>query len=241
MHCQPIRNSLVNIWLNNNQMCLLCGRQGEQPLALCLDCETELPWLAGGCDQCALPGPAGLCPACRLQPPPFSQVEAPLAYAFPVDALVARFKHQARWPLGRLLGALLSRHLQHRYSAGLPRPEVLLPVPLARKRLRQRGFNQAQMLAGWLAKALGLAVDNRQLLRPRETLAQQRLLLAERQYNLNGAFALAAPTQLRGRHVALVDDVMTSGATARVLASLLRDAGAARVDVYCLARTPKPA
>jgi len=170
----------------------------------------------------------------------FARVEAPWRYAFPVDALITRFKHQGAWPLGRLLGELLAEHLRHAHLEGLPRPDLLLPVPLAGPRLRQRGFNQAALLARWLGAALHIPVHDDLLQRPRDTTAQQQLDAAARRRNLRSAFALADPRAVAGRHLALVDDVLTTGATAEALASLLRKAGATRVDVYCLARTPAP-
>jgi len=229
-------------WLKYNQHCLLCDEPAEAELPLCSGCEVELPWLGAHCTVCALPLPAAnlVCGACQARPPAFARVEAPWRYAFPIDSLIARFKHQARWPLGRLLGELLARHLQHAFAEGLPRPDALLPVPLAERRLRRRGFNQAEMLASWLAGPLGLQVDGQLLRRSHDTPAQQGLDAAARRRNLRGAFALSDPRALAGRHLALVDDVLTTGATAEALARLLRDAGAARVDVYCLARTPAP-
>lgn len=164
----------------------------------------------------------------------------PWRFAFPVDALITRFKHQARWPYGRLLGEHLAHHLEHAFAEGLPRPDLLLPVPLARRRLRQRGFNQAQMLADWLSRPLGIATDARVLERVLDTPAQQQLDAATRRRNLRQAFAIATGADVKGRHLALVDDVLTTGATAEALARLLKRAGAERVDVYCLARTPKP-
>lgn len=164
----------------------------------------------------------------------------PWRFAFPVDALITRFKHQARWPYGRLLGERLAHHLEHAFAEGLPRPDLLLPVPLARRRLRQRGFNQAQMLADWLSRPLGISTDARALERVLDTPAQQQLDAATRRRNLRQAFAIATGADVKGRHLALVDDVLTTGATAEALARLLKRAGAERVDVYCLARTPKP-
>ena len=114
------------------------------------------------------------------------------------------------------------------------------PVPLARRRQRRRGFNQAQMLADWLGRRLQLPVHGDWLQRRLDTPAQQGLDAATRKRNLRQAFALDAGAELAGRHLALVDDVLTTGATAGILARLLRRAGAARVDVYCLARTPRP-
>ena len=187
-----------------------------------------------------LSGEGLLCGECLRRTPGFSRVEAPWRYAFPVDTLITRFKHQARWPYGRLLGELLSNHLRHAFSEGLPRPDLLLPVPLGHKRERQRGFNQAALLARWLNKALQLPVEERWLLRPHDTAAQQELDARTRRNNLRHAFALAPQAKVHGRHLALIDDVLTTGATCEALARLLRRSGAARVDVYCLARTPKP-
>jgi len=191
---------------------------------------------------CALPLPAtGLtCGQCLRRAPAFSRVEAPLRYAFPVDALITRFKHQSNAPFGRLLAQLLARHLTHAFGEGLERPDILVPVPLSRQRERRRGFNQATLLANWLAKPLGLPVDNRLLRRVQDTPAQQDLDAATRKRNLRHAFAVADHARIEGRHLALVDDVLTTGATAQFIARELRRAGARRVDVYCLARTPAP-
>jgi len=242
MRCQPNALHQVYNWLKINQSCLLCDERTDGFLAICTNCEAELPWLGGHCQVCALPLPSqGLtCGACLKKPPSFTKVEIPWRYAFPIDSVINRFKHQARWPLGRLLGELLSQHLLHAFDEGLARPDLLLPVPLADKRQRQRGFNQAAMLAQWLSTALQLPQQAHWLQRTLDTPAQQQLDAATRKRNLRKAFALAPASQISGRHVALVDDVLTTGATAESLARLLKKAGAARVDVYCLARTPKP-
>ena len=232
---------MVYNWSIIEHRCLLCDERCEgQPL--CSRCEADLPWLDGRCTVCAVPLPSrGLvCGECLKRPPSYDHVEVPWRFAFPVDALITRFKHQARWPYGRLLGERLAHHLEHAFADGLPRPDLLLPVPLARRRLRQRGFNQAQMLADWLSRPLGIATDARVLDRVLDTLAQQQLDAATRRRNLRQAFAIATGADVKGRHLALVDDVLTTGATAEALARLLKRAGAERVDVYCLARTPKP-
>lgn len=232
---------MVNKWPIIEQTCLLCDERCQSE-PLCSACEADLPWLDGRCRVCAVPLPTrGLvCGECLKRPPAFDHVEVPWRFAFPVDALISRFKHQAHWPYGRLLGERLAHHLQHAYADGLPRPDALLPVPLARRRLRQRGFNQAQMLAQWLSRALAITLETRTLERLIDTPPQQQLDAATRRRNLRQAFALSGEAAVSGRHLALVDDVLTTGATAEALASLLKRAGAARVDVYCLARTPKP-
>lgn len=242
MRCQPNSQHQVYNWLKNKQHCLLCDEAADAALAICTSCEAELPWLGGHCQVCALPLPShGLvCGACLKKPPSFSRVEVPWRYAFPIDSLITRFKHQAKWPLGRLLGELLSQHLQHAFDEGLSRPDLLLPVPLANKRQRQRGFNQAALLSEWLSPLLQVPLQTHWLQRVIDTPAQQLLDAATRKRNLRRAFSLAPGSAVSGRHVALVDDVLTTGATAESLARLLKRAGATRVDVYCLARTPKP-
>ncbi|MNX99685.1 DNA utilization protein GntX [compost metagenome] len=242
MRCQPRYEGSVYIWLKNKQSCLLCDETADGIPPVCTACEIELPWLGDHCLTCALPLPAaGLtCGHCLKQPPAFEQVIAPWTYSFPVDSLITRFKHNAKWPFGRLLAELLAQYLQHRFEDDLLRPHALIPVPLANRRLRQRGFNQAAMLARWLSASLDIPCDERLLLRTQDTDAQQALNAQDRRKNLRNAFALAPGAVVKGLHLALVDDVLTTGATAQALARLLMDAGAARVDVYCLARTPKP-
>lgn len=132
-----------------------------------------------------------MCGECLRRPPTYEQVIAPWRYAFPLDSLINRFKHQAAWPLGRLLGELLAEHLRQRYAEGLPRPVRLLPVPLALRRERRRGFNQARLLADWLAGELRLRCAPHLLRRVLDTPAQQGLDAALRRRNLRHAFALA--------------------------------------------------
>lgn len=229
-------------WTFPRRVCLLCGARADAgERLLCQACEADLPWLGGRCPRCALslPGHGLDCGGCLRQPPAFAHTEAPWHYGFPVDSLISAFKHRGDRVLGHLLGQLLARHLQQAYAAGLERPERLVPVPLARRRLRQRGFNQAELLARWLSHDLRLPVAHA-LQRPLETPPQQGLDAAARKRNLRHAFAVVPGNDLQGQHLALVDDVLTTGATADALARQLLRAGARRVDVYCLARTPKP-
>ena len=242
MDCQPKGFIKVYNWLKIKHSCSLCDQFVEGRHTLCTECEAELPWLGSHCQVCAIPLPVSgiTCGQCLKRPPAFSRVEAPWRYDFPIDTLINRFKHQARWPIGRLLGELLARHLSHAHAEGLPRPDVLLPVPLSAKRQRQRGFNQAQLLARILASELQLQLQENWLLRSSDGPAQQKLDAAARRRNLRNAFSLSPRCAVQGLHVALVDDVLTTGATAEQLARLLKRAGACRVDVYCLARTPAP-
>lgn len=242
MNCQLHLKALIDKCLNNSQSCLLCDERALQPYPLCDACETALPWLLAPCVRCALPlQHAGLnCARCSQVAPAFAVVVALWHYGFPVDALISRFKHRRRWPLGRLMAQLLGQALSHRYAEGLPRPDLLLPVPLARSRLRQRGFNQAGMLSRWLSAQLHISCNERWLVRSRDTPAQQTLSARARRRNLRDAFCLSPHAAVSGLHLAIIDDVLTTGATAQALAVLLRKAGASRIDIYCLARTPSP-
>lgn len=222
--------------------CLLCEQSCADSRSICIGCELDLPWLLTHCSRCALPLSTHdlLCGQCAGTPPPFQNVQAAWRYAFPIDALINRFKHHAEWPLGHLLADLLSRHLSDAFSHGLPRPDALVPVPLGKQRQRQRGFNQALLLSRWLGQQLNLSVREDLLWRQRETTDQQSLNAKQRKRNLRHAFALQPNAHCQGLHLALVDDVMTTGSTAATLSQLLLDAGAASISLYCLARTPKP-
>lgn len=224
--------------------CLLClASLQQQTQAICTGCLEDLPWLLHSCQSCALPLPAGqkICAQCQQSPPAFSRAHCAWRYAMPVNALVAGFKYTKQWPAGRLLSELLAKDLQHQQSEQqLTLADALIPVPLSAKRLRQRGYNQSLMIARWLADSLKLPVLHNAVRRIRHTRIQQGLDAKQRQSNMQGAFAVKKPQQIAGLHLALVDDVLTTGATCNALARVLRAAGARQVDVYCLARTPRP-
>jgi ComF family protein len=214
--------------------CLLCGDAGSDGLDLCHACAAELPRNTTCCARCALPlaSATAACGACQRKPPPWSAAWAPFRYGWPLDRLEARYK------FGRDLAA---RRTLARLWQGAPPPPgppaLILPVPLHRARLRQRGYNQALELARPLGRALGVPVRHDALLRPRATAAQTELDAAGRRRNVRGAFALREGVALPP-HVALLDDVMTTGATLAECARVLRRAGVARVDVWALARAP---
>jgi len=237
---QPKSTQSVYLWTKNIQFCLLCDEKSDASFPLCHACELDLPWLRTQCQCCALPLPVdGICAQCQQKSPAFERVIAPWRYDFPLDSLISRFKHQANGPFGHLLGERLGEHLRQQFASGLRKPAFLLPVPLAKGRLRERGFNQAVLLSHWLEAALPIKSLPQALQRLRDTPSQQGLDAATRRRNLRGAFALCDGFNPRNLHLALVDDVLTTGATAQALAQLLRQNGAKRVDVYCLARTPK--
>lgn len=224
-------------------LCLLCAEATQRAENLCLDCEERLPWMAPGCACCALPRPEigpgqPLCSECLREPPAFDRCLTLFDYQPPVDRLISRFKYQADFSAGRCLQELLTGQLQRHYEAAGERlPQRVIPVPLHRSRLRHRGFNQSMELARPLARRLGVKLDHRSCKRSAATAAQQRLDRAQRQKNMNRAFCISRPALLESiEHVALIDDVVTTGATTGALSRLLREHGLRRIDVWCLAR-----
>jgi len=214
--------------------CYLC--RGAAGGLLCAACDADLPRLAGPlCPRCALASPAGeICGRCLARPPAYDATVAALAYAFPADVLVQALKFRGELALAPLLGAQLAARLER-----VARVDCVLPVPLSAARLRARGFNQALEIARHAAHAAGARLAPRLAERSRDTASQMDLPHAERAQNVRGAFR--CDRALEGATVALVDDVMTTGATLHELAATLKRAGAARVVNWVVARTPAPA
>lgn len=208
---------------------------------LCPDCVSRFAAPAPRCARCGLR--LGMstpsCGACLHDPPPFEHTVAAVDYGFPWDLLVSAFKFQARPELAAALAERLAAAVR---AAGQPPPDTVLPMPLAPQRLAQRGYNQAWELARRVAAALQLpAAWPDRLLRPLDTAPQAGLGRTARQLNLRTAFMVEPRhrASLVGRRVALVDDVMTTGASVREAAATLLRSGVAAVDVWVLARTPE--
>lgn len=213
--------------------CALCG--ATAPSTLCSACERALPRLANACTQCAVPLPvAGLCGACHNRAPAFDAALAAFEYRFPVDRMVQRFKYGADLALGRWLAHRLAER-----AAEAPRPSLLVAPPLAAARMRERGFNQSVVLCAHIGKRLGVRHARAAFAKVRETAPQPGLNRRERLANLRGS--LRCEIALSGEHVAIVDDVMTTGATSHALARLLKANGAGTVSVWAVARAPDPA
>ncbi len=216
--------------------CALCGERVPDGGGLCAGCRADMPRAAAGCECCGTPLPvAGRCGRCLVKPPVFDAVHSLYLYEQPVIHLIHALKFDAKLHLARTLGGLLADHI-----ATLPgaRPEKLLPVPLHPRRLRERGYNQALELARPLAKQLGIAVDFTSCKKIRYVAPQATLSADQRRKNIRGAFSVNGA--INARHVAIVDDVMTTGATAAELARTLKKAGIARVDVWVCAYAPLP-
>ncbi|KAF1005660.1 MAG: Orotate phosphoribosyltransferase [Luteibacter sp.] len=212
--------------------CMACGDEGHDGVELCEGCLAALPRNEVRCQRCALPlvRDVAMCGACQKHLRPWDAIWVPYRYDTPIDRLESRFKFGGSLAAGRTLSMCWVR-------SGAPPalPEALVPVPLHRARLRSRGFNQSLELVRPVARRYGIPVLRDALRRHRATEAQSELDAVSRARNVHGAFVATKP--LRVDHVAVVDDVMTTGATLAACVDALRDAGAKRVDVWALART----
>jgi len=221
--------------------CLHCGEHGHAARDLCIDCAAMLPWNRSACLRCAMPLPrplvlqdrAQVCGDCLQRPPPLTQARAAFVYACPIDRLLPRFKFHGDLAAGRLLAQLATD-----VFAMCERPDALVAVPLHCVRLRTRGYAQALELARPLARALGIPLCRNALMRLRATDPQSRLDAPQRRRNVRGAFVAVAGAKALPAHVALVDDVMTTGATLHAAANVLLRAGVERVDAWVCARVP---
>jgi ComF family protein len=210
--------------------CALCVASSDA--LVCVACNDSLPRTRFACVQCALPLPQpGRCGACRTRTPAFDAAIAALEYRFPLDRLVRRFKYAGDLALGRWLAERLVERAE-----GGEMPSLIVAPPSTRARLRERGFNPALEIAKRVASRLDVHCSLEGLIRTRETVPQPGLGRDERRRNLEGV--LATRLALEGRTVALVDDVMTTGATADAAARVLKRAGASRVVVWVVARAP---
>jgi ComF family protein len=219
--------------------CALCGESCGA--VVCAPCHAQYVEARRRCIRCANPLAATEdehCGKCLSDPPAFDATVAAADYALPLDQVVLQLKFGARLALAPWFAALLRDAVLA--QPGLPLPDVLCPVPLGPQRLVERGFNQALEIARPLARALGVPLRPRLAVRVVDTRAQSGIAPGERKQNMRGAFSVE-PDMLdavAGRHVGVVDDVMTSGSTLDALAATLKQAGAARVTSFVFARTP---
>lgn len=223
-----LNNCARNLQAWAGEDCLLCGEQGG-PELLCAACIAELPGLPETCPRCALPSPAGaVCGSCLNRPPHFDATLALWRYEFPCDSLVQALKYRARLALAGFFARALA-------SRPMPGVDLIVPMPLHPKRLAERGFNQALEIARGLARHLGRPIEPHGVLRVKDTLPQTQLPYEERAKNVRGAFLCRL--DLSGKTVAVIDDVMTTGATLNEFARALKRAGATRVENLVVART----
>lgn len=227
---QIINNCIkINHWLFSSQ-CVLCTAAAKSGKALCQACFDALPWhTAPRCLQCGLLSNHPVCGHCLKAPPDFDATHAALRYEFPLDALMQHYKYGNALQTAHLFADLMSTH------HSMQNIDVIIPMPLHPQRLKERSFNQSLEIAKLLAKQHHILLDFTSCTRTKYTPPQASLPLKERTKNIKGAFAVS--NDLAGKRIAIVDDVMTTGASLNELAKTLKKAGAAQVECWVVART----
>jgi len=216
--------------------CVLCGSPGLNDMDICEHCYHDLPWIESACLQCAIPlanhsGDQLKCGQCLRKAPVFDRSVSLFSYTEEAITLVHRLKFNEKLAYSRLLGSMLADAIDNN---NIELPDCILPVPLYKKRLRQRGFNQSLELARPIANRFNIPVDVHSVKRVRDTQSQTGLDKKQRRKNMRAAFEVVEPVS--AQHVAVVDDVVTTTSTANELARILKRAGIRRVDVWSIAR-----
>lgn len=234
----PLRDSFMRLLgeplrqLVGSRRCLLCS--GPCHELLCAACRADLPWNRCACPACARPLASPdleLCRYCTRRSPPFDASLAAFRYEAPIDRAIQGLKYNADFLAARWLGESLADTV---HQSERPLPELLIPVPLHAGRLRRRGYNQAQELGRVVGRSLGVPLAPQLVRRKRATEDQIGKTAHDRRRNVRGAFAI--DTSVRGQRIALIDDVMTTGSTLGELARTCRQAGAAQVECWVIAR-----
>ncbi|HSH97096.1 MAG: ComF family protein [Methylophilaceae bacterium] len=228
---------MLDRWLKFNQFlfpqaCMLCAASDGDELAICQDCIADLPrHITDQCPQCALPAYQNqLCGHCIASPPAFDATHALFRYEFPVDAMLQRYKYQHLLNMAQTFAQMIINDLP---NASLP--DLIIPMPLHPLRLKERGFNQSLEIARIVGKTLNIKVDAQACSRIKSSPPQASLPLKERVKNMQGAFA--CNIKLDSLNIALIDDVMTTGASLNALAKTVKKAGASNVECWVVART----
>ncbi len=219
--------------------CLLCSSHNGGELGLCKACLGNLPWHTSlQCPQCALLSNGLTCGSCLNAPPHFDATHALFTYDFPVDSLLQHYKYKDMLHLANTFATLFSTLLNEKKLSNhnlTKKIDLIIPMPMHHARLKERGFNQALEITRIIAKHAQIKLDYATCQRTRLTKPQASLPLKERIKNIRGVFSCAE--NLQGLNIVLVDDVMTTGASLNELAKTLKQAGAAHVECWVIART----
>jgi ComF family protein len=219
--------------------CIFCLAPLSSSKALCASCQANLPILSQLCARCAqFLGPYyptnAICGQCLLHPPPYAVTHVLFPYVEPIMQMIIKLKFQGDLHMAKLFAQLMIEAIQQQWYTHTTKPDLILPVPLHPNRLRERGFNQALEIARPIAKQLGIPLGTQLVLRHKDTLAQSGLSARERKRNIKNAFSTRHHFQ--EMHIAILDDVMTTGQTVSEIAKLLHQNGAKRIDIWCCAR-----
>lgn len=232
---------MVNNWLNIIQdslfppTCILCEGKGHHSQDICLPCFNDLEKNISCCYRCgqtfenSIKTP-NLCGRCINTPPLFDEAHIPFIHHDAMRYLIASLKFSKQYKNARLLGGLLANYLE----TSIEKPQLIIPMPLHKKRMRKRGFNQAIEIAKTVSKQLYIPLDTKSCIRHKNTPHQVSLSAEQRQENIEDAFIVATP--IKADHVAILDDVITTGSTANELAKVLKQSGVSRVDLWGCAR-----
>ena len=217
--------------------CLICNGTGTNGRDLCDSCEQSLPWIKKACFRCALQLPDDssevlLCGRCLKKAPYFDDSLSMFSFEKEIIGLIHQLKFHDKLAVSRLFGNLLADISVMK----LDKPDCLLPVPLHKRRLKQRGFNQSIEISRELQKAWRIPIETSLVNRMRETQSQTGLDVKQRRRNIKGAFEVSG--LINHKHIAIVDDVVTTGSTVNELARILKRNGVERVSVYSIARAP---
>lgn len=217
--------------------CILCNDKANRELDLCIECEKSLPWLKHVCIYCAAPlgfTTQSACGACLKKPLPFHKLCILFSYTEIIKKFVTALKFQQQLIYAHILGTLLAEKINSQYK-NEKLPDIIIPVPLHKSRLYGRGFNQSIELARPISKKLNIPIEYKRCKRVVNTAAQSKLPANQRASNVKSAFI--AHQDLAYQHIALLDDVMTTGHTLIEVSRALYDVDVKRIDVWCCART----
>lgn len=218
--------------------CLLCKSATNLPQHICESCFVQLPFLENSCKLCADTLPTTqdnlICGHCLQNPPPYDRLHALFHYQPPISHLVLNLKFQKAIVNAEWFGQLLAQRIREKWYHDKPLPSMIIPIPLHNKRLQERGFNQAVEIARPIASTLNLPIDNQRCSRIKHTAAQATLSATKRKHNLRQAFAVTR--SIPCSHVAVVDDIFTTGQTIRAFCECLKNQGVKTIDVWCVAR-----